>query len=190
MWNKSRTIFGGFCVLAAVAVMCLGAILGEKRLEKTLYVCPIFARQNPPEIFPPNAEHRRNFSKMTALRLMAAKFSDPDNLPLGQLSHSVIRAERWLNPHASFLNHVPSVVLCASKPKMVWIYTGAIVAMMQNHKPVRDGSKVDFPTKSVDPEVTILATHVTISVITLGAGPIPAMICFVNSLPESLNYCS
>lgn len=35
MWNKSKTIFGGFCVLAAVAVMCLGAP-GNLRTNVTL----------------------------------------------------------------------------------------------------------------------------------------------------------
>lgn len=97
---------------------------------------------------------------------------------------SVMRM-RWSRPHTFSFYRIPRVLFMRSEVKMIWSYTGWIVAFMQHPKSHWDFTVGENPRNSMG--VTVLSMVRKLSVRAFGfltARPIPTSCSFVNPIPK------
>lgn len=89
---------------------------------------------------------------------------------------------------ASFFHHVKSVILGCSKKQMIWIYAGAIVAMVQNTQAVWNRSIFNHPGNyvSADGSSFVAASEPSISN-GFSCEPDPTPIGYSEFISESSN---
>lgn len=90
---------------------------------------------------------------------------------------------------SSLINHVSSIVALVSYKKMIWPNAGRIVAFVENQKPKRDWTKMQFVTNSMGEKKCSIDFNSPVAVPDFAASPFPAVFSLFNMLHEPLFEC-
>lgn len=90
--------------------------------------------------------------------------------------------------YSAFFSSVLQIIFGGSKKQMIWIYARGIVAFMTNKKSIFYWANTTFIRKSVS-ALCSFSTKLkkSITIFVFGSGPNPAIIRFLNFIPESFH---